>query len=163
MVKKMLNNRISDFIAWLLVCCAVFGCSPEFHVNKVNKHTQKALKKGIVIPKDTVTVNTTDTLTTILTRNDTTFITKTVTNTVTLEPTVEIKTKWQTRYETKYKYKTVKVENKAMVDSLNQVLKQERQKTKQVKHENKKSNWWIWLITGAVLGLAGPFIIKRFI
>lgn len=137
-----------------------FGCNAPYHVKKARKHTQKALEKGVVIPKDTITLNTTDTITAILTYNDTTFITKTVTNTVTLEPTVEIQTRWQT----KYKFKEVKVTNNAMIDSLKQVVKIERQKTKQT---TKKSKWWLWFLIGFIsafalniyLGIKG--IVKR--
>lgn len=144
----------------LTALIVLVGCSPSYHVKKSVKHAKKALNKGLVIPKDTVTITNSDTITTIVTKNDTTYITNTVTKTVQLEPIVEVKTRWQTKYETKYKYKTVKVENKAMVDSLKQVLKLERQNTKQVKAENRRSNWWIFLLIGLVVGYLLNIFIK---
>ena len=117
------------------------GCNAPYHVKKARKHTQKALEKGVVIPKDTVTITSTDTITEILTLNDTTYITKTVTKNITLEPIVEYKTRWQTKIEYKERIKYIKEETK-----------QEKEKTKQVKAENKKSNWWKWLLLGIVVG-----------
>lgn len=146
-MKPTFKNQ-SIFLACTLL---LFGCA-GYHIQQAEKHTQKALKRGVTIPKDTIRINSTDTITEIVTKNDTTYVTKTVTKTVTLEPIVEYKTRWQTKYETKYKYKTIKVENKGVVDSLNQVLKIERQKTKQTKAENRRSNWWIFLLIG--FGLA---------
>ena len=152
--------KTNKSISIILLCTALFSCGVGYHIEQSKKHAQKALKRGVTIPKDTVTVNTTDTITTILTKNDTTFITKTVTKTITLEPIVEYKTRWQTKYE----YKTIKVENHAMVDSLKQVLKLERQKTKQVKAENKpKWRGLIWyLILIAVILLLILLLTKKF-
>jgi len=124
------------------------GCTPSFHVKKARKHTQKALEKGVVIPKDTLTVTKTDTLIETYTKNDSIFTVIRITDTVTLEPTIEIQTRWMTRY----KWKEVKVENKAMIDSLKQVVRIERQKKGIAKAENRKSNWWKWLLLGIVVG-----------
>ena len=124
------------------------GCNAPYHVKKARKHTQKALEKGVVIPKDTLTVTKTDTLIETFTKNDSIFTVIRITDTVTLEPTIEIQTRWQTRY----KWKEVKVENRAMIDSLKQVVRIERQKKGIAKAENRKSNWWKWLILGIVVG-----------
>ena len=124
------------------------GCNAPYHVKKARKHTAKALEKGVVIPHDTLTVTKTDTLIETYTKNDSIFTVIRITDTVTLEPTVEIQTRWQTRY----KWKEVKVENKATIDSLKQVVRIERQKKGIAKAENRKSNWWKWLILGLVVG-----------
>ena len=124
------------------------GCNAPYHVKKARKHTQKALEKGVVIPKDTLTVTKTDTLIETFTKNDSIFTVIRITDTVTLEPTIEIQTRWQTRY----KWKEVKVENRAMIDSLKQVVRIERQKKGIAKAENRKSNWWKWLLLGLVVG-----------
>ena len=134
------------------------GCSAPYHVKKASKHTAKALARGVVIPKDTVTVNHYDTITETYTKNDTTYIVKKVTNTVTLEPTIEIRTRRVDRWKTKYKFKEVKVENKAMIDSLKQVVKIERQNTKQTRAENRGFKWW-WLLIAFALG----FILNNLI
>ena len=115
-----MKNKILILSALILLS----GCSGLYHLRKSVKHKEKAIKKGVTIPKDTVTIRTTDTLTQTFIKNDTTYIVKTVTNTVELEPVIEYKTRWQTKYE----FKEVKVENKAMIDSLQQVVKIERQK-----------------------------------
>jgi hypothetical protein len=124
-------------IAFLSVLIAFSSCGVKYHSNKIEKHTNKLISKGIVIPKDTVTVVKNDTLTFVEHRDDTTFITKLITKTITLEPTIQIKDRWQVRTETKYKYKTIRV--------------QAKQTTKQVKAENR-TKWWIWLLIGLVIG-----------
>ena len=147
---KLLKN-MKKLLSILTLSTALFSCGVGYHTKQIEKHEQKLSKKGITIPKDTIRVQTTDTLTEIVHKNDTTFITKTVTNTVTLEPIVEYKTRWQVRTE----YKTVKIENRAMIDSLQQVLKIERQKTKQVRIENKpKWRGLIWYFIILVVLLA---------
>jgi len=134
--------------AFLSVLIIASGCNAPYHVKKARKHTQKALEKGVVIPKDTLTVTKTDTLIETYTKNDSIFTVIRITDTVTLEPTIEIQTRWQTRY----KYKTVKTNNRTEVEKLKKELQIERQKTKQTKAENRKSNWWKWLILGIVVG-----------
>ena len=116
----------------------VFGCDISKRMQKVQ---QKALNKGVTIPRDTITIESTDTITEIVTSNDTTYITKTVTNTITLEPIVEYKTRWQTKIEYKEKIKYIKEETK-----------QKKEETKQIKAENKRPNWWVFLIIGLVVG-----------
>ena len=150
----------SIYIYLALILSALYSCSVQHHHKQIKKHSQKLFKKGVILPKDTVTITNSDTITTIVTKNDTTIITNTVTKTVQLEPIIEVKTRWQTKYETKYKYKTVKVENKAMIDSLRQVLKIERQATKQIKAENRTSKWWLWLLIGVVVGWFSKYFLK---
>ena len=143
-----MKNKHIHLLAILTALLIINGCTPSFHVKKARKHTAKALEKGVVIPKDTLTVTKTDTLIETFTKNDSIFTIIRITDTVTLEPTVEIQTRWQTRY----KWKEVKVENRAMIDSLKQVVKIERQKKGIAKAENRKSNWWKWLLLGLVVG-----------
>ena len=149
----------SIYIYLALILSALYSCSVQHHHKQIKKHSQKLFKKGVILPKDTVTITNSDTITTIVTKNDTTYITNTVTKTVQLEPIVEVKTRWQVKTETKYKYKTVKVENKAMVDSLKQVLKLERQETKQTRAENH-SRWWLWLLIGVVVVWFSKYFLK---
>lgn len=131
-------------ISFLFVLSVLTSCGIKYHSNKIEKHTNKLISKGIVIPKDTVTVVKNDTLTFVERRNDTTFITKIVTNTVTLEPTIQVKDRWQVRTETKYKYRTIKVQAK-------ETTKITKEQTKQIKAENR-TRWWMWLIIGLVIG-----------
>ncbi len=125
------------------------GCStPEQLKKRHTKLKNKMDKKGVFIPKDTL--HTTDTLTITEIIGDTVYITKEITHT--LEPEVVYKTLREVKYETKYKYKTVKVENKAMVDSLRLELRNERKQQKQT-NRPKRRNWWIWLLVGLGLGV----------
>jgi len=143
---------MKKLLSILTLSVALFSCGVGYHTKQIDKHEQKLSKKGVTIPKDTIRVHTTDTLVNQYFWNDTMYFEKTITKTVTLEPIVEYKTRWQVRTE----YKTVKVENRAMIDSLKQVLKLERQKTKQVRIENKPM-WrgliWYFIILVVLLAL----------
>lgn len=131
-------------IAFLSVLIALSSCGIKYHANKIEKHTNKLISKGITFPKDTIKVMSNDTITTIETRNDTTFVTKVITNTVTLTPTIEVKDRWRVRIETKYKYRTIKVQAK-------ETTKQAKEVTKKTKAENR-SKWWQWLLLGIAIG-----------
>lgn len=147
------NHILKLTVALLLL----IGCSTPKGLERRSERLKIAHeKKGVYIPKDTV--RQIDTLETIEYRNDTVILTRSIIKT--LEPVIEYKTKREVRYETKYKYKTVKVENRAMVDSLQLVLRQERQKTKQTRIENRKSKWWLWLLIGIAIGFLLPYAHK---
>ena len=151
-MRRFSKHWLSDFIIYVILGCSIAGCGVNHNIKQYKKHKAKIIAKGESIPKDTIIVTENDTITETITKNDTVFVTKTITNTVTLEPEIIVKTKWQTRVETKYKYKTVKVENRAMIDSLKQVLKREKQAHKEnIKRskydykKNKRNNWWLCL------------------
>lgn len=147
------------FLAVLSALLIVSGCNTPNHLIKSIKRKEiKLASKGHTIPKDTI--YSSDTIISRIAIGDTVYITKTVT--VTLEPIVEYKTRWQTKYEEKIKYKIVKVENKALVDSLKLELKRDKEHTKVTRIENRKSHWYIWLAVGWFLGSLTIILLKRF-
>lgn len=138
----------SIIIAFTAVLVILYSCGVQHHQRQIKKHTERLKTKGIVIPKDTVTITKSDTVVAYFMRNDTIVERITITDTVTLEPTVEVKTRWQTRIE----YRTVKEENKTAIDSLKQLLRIEKQQTKQTRIEHRGlSIWWLILLIGVFI------------
>jgi hypothetical protein len=126
------------------------GCNtPNRLIKSIKKKQIKLEQKGVLIPKDTITIVKHDTIIDTYTINDTTYIIKTITNTITLEPVIEYRTRFQTRVEYKYKTKYLKAE----------VIKV-KQETKQVKAENRGITWWL-LYIGIGLGIGFMVIVKR--
>jgi len=134
----------------LIILSLILSSCASWHQKKIEKHTNKLLSKGVVIPKDTIEVIVSDTIIKSFTRNDTTFIEKLVTNTITLEPIVEFKTRWQIRTETKYKTRYIK-----------EKTKQKKQEVKIVKAENRRS-WWI-LFVGILIGVVATIFTDKLI
>jgi len=127
---------------YIILALILIGCGTSRDIKKFKKFKSKLETKGIVVPRDTIIEVKHDTIIESYTVNDTTYIVKTVTKTVQLEPIIEVKTKWQTKIEYKEKIKYIKGE----------VVKV-KEKTKQVKAENRKSKWYIWLLIGLGLGV----------
>jgi len=123
------------------------GCGTPKHIRKYNRAKDKLLTKGIVVPKDTVTVTNSDTIRYETMRNDTVMIREVVTKEITLEPTIEVKTRWQTKIEYKERIKIVKAE-----------VKKEKQKTKQ---QRKRRSQWYLLFIGLGLGFVLNLYIKK--
>jgi hypothetical protein len=146
----------------LSLSVALLSCKPQYHIGKAEKHTQKALNKGAVINVDTL--RTHDTITTILTRNDTTYIFRTVTNTVTTAGELRYITNRDMRYERRlarriYEDSISLVRLQARLDKRSSQTS-DRQNTKQVRAENR-SRWLFWLILGIVIGAVGTFFVKN--
>lgn len=147
----MTRTRLFALLSVSLAFLFLIGCNTPKGLQRRSERIKTQMdKKGILTPHDTI--RETDTL--VFTKNDTVYqvITKT------LEPIVKYETnrvvKWKTRYKTKYKYKTVKVENKAMVDSLRQVLKLERTKERhETKRERRNNLFWWGLGIGLLIGI----------
>ena len=135
---------------YLIILLILASCAtPNRLIKQIKKKQIKLEQTGYMLPRDTVIISKTDTILSVINRNDTIIITKLITNTITLEPIVEYKTRWQTKTEVKYKYKYLKQE-----------VRIEKEKTKQVKHENKGKTWWLlWL--GLGLGVGGTLYIKK--
>lgn len=135
------------FVAILLLANA---CGIAHHYNRMEHHKEKLIQKGEQIERDTITNTVHDTLTEVLTKNDTVYVTNTVTKTVTLEPEVIVKDRWRVRTEYKYKLKEAKEQTK-----------QAKEQTKQIKKARNKSYWWIWLLFGIALGYVVPKLIVK--
>jgi hypothetical protein len=121
---------------YIIILSIILSSCVTYHKKQIDKHTEKLLSKGVVIPKDTIEVRVSDTIIKSFTRNDTTFVKKLITNTITLEPIVEYKTRWQTKIEYKTKVKTERIKGKTIV------------KTQRIEAKQKKSWWLFWLLLG---------------
>lgn len=77
-------------------------------------------------------------------------------------------TRYETRWAYRYDLKRQKARDKFLIDSLAKVnkgskieVKREKQDTKQVRAENRRSNWWKWLLLGLIVGSVGTILIFR--
>jgi len=142
----------------LSLIAILLSCSPQYHIERADKHVKKAIKRGakIDIKIDTLIIN--DTITETFTYNDTTFITNTVTRYV----------QGELRYVTRVdKRKEYRLEKRIQSDSSKLIRLQTRLDAKnervvvrnntKVERIKNRSNWWLCLIIGGVLG----FIIDR--
>jgi dihydroxyacetone kinase-like predicted kinase len=132
----------------------VVSCSPQFHINKAKKHTEKAISKGAVITSNESTViNDTIVLTEIVERGDTIF--KTVTKTVEKVIYKDSEIRYITKKDKRKEVKAVKRKDKLNFkkDKLN--IKLERVRTRR----KKRSLWYVWLLIGSV---AGYILNKKF-
>jgi len=122
----------------IIIALILSSCSADWHVRRA------IFKQPNILQSDNDTIRMTDI------RLDTIFYEDTfrLFQTITERDTV-IQTRYlapETRYKIKYKYKTIK-------DTVKIAAKE---RIKVVKAEAKKSNWWIFLIIGFVIG----FIIR---
>ena len=142
----------------LSLIAILLSCSPQYHIERADKHVKKAIKRGakIDIKIDTLIIN--DTITETFTYNDTTFVTNTITRYVTSQG--------ELRYITKVdKRKEYRLEKRIQSDSSKLIRLQTRLDAKNervaVKSNNKvkkvalRSNrkGWIWLLIGIALGI----------
>jgi hypothetical protein len=126
----------SILIAFTAVLTILYGCGVQHHQRQIKKHTEKLKTKGVLIPKDTLYITKSDTVTAYYMRNDTIVERITITDTVTLEPTVHVETRYETRWKYKYKTKYIKEKTK-------QTKNTNKHQTKQTRAENRKSKWWL--------------------
>ena len=122
----------------IIIALILSSCSADWHVRRA------IFKQPNILQSDNDTIRMTDI------RLDTIFYEDTfrLVQTITERDTV-IQIRYlapETRYKMKYKYKTIK-------DTVKIAAKE---RIKVVKAEAKKSNWWIFLIIGFVIG----FIIR---
>lgn len=134
--------------AVLSVSVALYSCKAQYHINKAEKHREKALKKGAVFTTKKDTLYLTDTLTRIELRNDTVFVTNTVTKIITEEGEIRFITRSDKRKERRLQERirrdSVKLLRlQARLDK-RIVQTQERNDTKRERIKNRSSwSWWI--------------------
>lgn len=141
------NSRLRLFLASLSALLIFSGCSPQWHINKAEKHTEKAIEKGAEFNSDTLYVR--DTTIVSYYKNDTVFIEKTVTNKVYVKGDVRYISKSDKRRERR----DLRVQQKR--DFKLQKIGTRRQ--------GKRSYWFVWLVVGIVLGLLIPRAAKYFV
>lgn len=122
----------------------LFSCSGYYHIKKAEKHTQKAINKGVKPTSDTTYIVTSDTLTEIDTVDNYIRITKTIRDT--------IKAECETVYIAKSRAE-VRQEQKTERTKVRQEAKTERKANKQAektkrKEKKRRSLWWLWLLIG---------------
>lgn len=152
-------------IFFLILYISLLGCKAQFHIDRAEKHTKKAIDKGAVISKSD-TITHTDTITKIETINDTTYITNNVTHTITKEGEL----RYITRVDKRREYRLEKQNNrlKAKNERLSKKLKAKNERVK-VRHETKieriknRSLWWIWALVGYLLNFVVRFLVSRYL
>ncbi len=122
------------------------ACSPQFHINKAKRQTQKAIDKGAVITHRADTIR--DTIIEVIeyTKNDTVFIeiTKTIERVVTKKGEV----RYITRKDKRREYRKEKKESKRDFKLSIQDKKIERT---EAKAKNKNRSWWIVVFSILIL------------
>tara|TARA_R110000822_G_scaffold26529_2_gene79793 strand:- start:21 stop:485 length:465 start_codon:yes stop_codon:yes gene_type:complete len=146
----------------LSVCVLLLSCSPQYHIERADKHVQKALNKGAVITNKVDTLTQYDTITETFTRNDTTFITNTVIRYITSQGEVRYVTRQDKRNEFKLQKQVNRLDakNERLTTRLN--AKNERVVTRhdtKIKRIENRSWWYLWLLIGGVLG----FLVRRYL
>tara|TARA_R110000868_G_C10829117_1_gene759231 strand:+ start:810 stop:1274 length:465 start_codon:yes stop_codon:yes gene_type:complete len=146
----------------LSVCVLLLSCSPQYHIERADKHVQKALNKGAVITNKVDTLTQYDTITETFTRNDTTFITNTVIRYITSQGKIEYVTRQDKRNEFKLQKQVNRLDakNERLTTRLN--AKNERVVTRhdtKIKRIENRSWWYLWLLIGGVLG----FLVRRYL
>ena len=142
----------------IILSLFLFSCSPQFHINKAKKHTNKAIDKGAVfsVSNDTLYVNDTIITERTFKVNDTLYIerTKTVERVVYQKGEIRYITKKDKRKEVKAQ----KIESKREFK-----LDKIKEKTKRVvaRKENKRAFWWIWLVIGLLIGFFLDKILRK--
>ena len=131
------------------------SCTPQFHINKANKHTKKAIDKGAVLTPliDTLYINDTIITEQTFRINDTVYIELTKTIEKVVHQTGEIR--YITKKDKRKEVRQVKVDSRR-----NFKLDKLDKKTEKVtarKQGKNNSYWWIWLLTGF---LGGYFLNK---
>lgn len=130
----------------------LFSCSGYYHIKKAEKHTQKAINKGVKPTSDTTYIVTSDTLTEIDTVDNYIRITQTIRDTVYIEgKTVYVaKSRTEARQEQRTERKRIKEVNKTERKADKQRAKTNRT---QARAQKKRFPFWL-LIIGFILGIA---------
>ena len=137
---------------FIILSLFLISCSPQFHINKAKKHTEKAINKGAIFTASNDTVYINDTIITerTFTRNDTVFLerTKTIEKVVYQSGEIRYITKHDKKVEVRKEKKAVKREYK-----LDKVALRGDNKLKKValKSTASRSNWIILFILVAII------------
>lgn len=142
------------YIFILITFLSLYSCSGYYHIKKAEKHTQKAINKGVEPSVDTTYITTSDTLTEVDTVDNYIRITKTIRDTLRIEGKKVYIAKSRAEVRQEQKTERVKVRQEEKTERA-----KEKQKTKQVKKAAKKRSLWLFW-TGLFVGI-GIMIIFR--
>ena len=139
---------------YIIILLLLSSCSATYHYNK-------AVDKGLKMDTITKTIEATDTLT--INGKDS-IITRLI-NVECPEPVVE--TKWKVRFDNKRFKDSLKIYGKMYSDSLDNAYKSLKNTNKTdrytTRRETRRSKWYIWLLSGLVIGLTLKFLLRIFV
>jgi hypothetical protein len=134
----------------------LYSCSPQWHIQKSEKHKEKAINKGAILTNDTTYVFG-DTIIDTHIKNDTVFITKTVTKTEFIEGEIRYITKKDKRIERRQIKKR---------DNRDFKLAKKELGVEKVKARKSGQKWWdrYWLgfLTCLVIVSVIYYLYRRF-
>jgi predicted membrane channel-forming protein YqfA (hemolysin III family) len=138
-------------IAFIISLFYLYSCSPQWHIEKADKHKNKALKKGATITRDTTYVSG-DTIVNTYWKDSILYVDRTITDTIYIDGEVRYVTKKDKRIARRkerkadrYKYKLQKQEIKA-----------------DVKKAKRWSLFWIGFTIGAALMFLLMILIRKY-
>jgi len=131
----------------ILIALALCACTPQFHINKAEKHTNKAIEKGAIFTAKTDTIHDTVINERTFTRNDTVFLEKFTTIEKVVYERGEIR--YITRKDKRKEYREDKKRSKRKY----KLAKQDRKinKVKARKSVKRFGLWNLLLIIGAII------------
>ncbi len=138
----------------MIVMLLTASCSPQYHINKAKKHTNKAIKKGATLTETSDTIQTNTVLDSNYIQNDTVYIeiTKIIEKVITKEGEV----RYITRKDKRREYRKQKTEDK-------REYKLELQDKKTAKHiakaDSKKWNKLIFILI--LLGIILIYLYEK--
>jgi len=138
----------------LIVTMLLASCTPQYHINKAKKHTNKAIKKGATFTETSDTVQTNTVVDSNYIQNDTVYIeiTKVIEKVITKEGEV----RYITRKDKRREYRKQKTEDK-------RDYKLELQDKKTAKHIAKADSklWNKLIIIVILLGIILIYLYEK--
>ncbi len=139
---------------YIIIIMLLSSCSATHHFNK-------AIDKGLKMDTITKTIETTD----IITINGKDSIITRLIDVDCPEPIIE--TRWKVRFDNRRFKDSLKMFRRIYSDSLDNAyksLKNDNRTDRYItRRETRRSTWYIWLISGLVIGLTLKFLLKIFV
>jgi len=140
-----LDRRIALFCIFAL-SVALLGCKAQYHIERAEKHREKALNKGAEFKADTTYVHG-DTITTTYWKDSILYVDRKIVDTIFIKGEVV----YITRKDKRIARKTKRLADKRQ-------FKLQKQENRLEAKVNKKRSWW-WLWYG--LGILTTVLIKQ--
>lgn len=142
------SDRRIAFICILTLSSVLLSCKAQYHIERAEKHREKALKKGATFTNDTTYVYG-DTIINTYWKDSIRVIEKIVTNTEYIEGEIRYITKKDKRIARRKERKADKYRFKL--------------RKKEIQVEKKKSRWFVWLVIGSIITLLIQFVWKHYL
>jgi hypothetical protein len=155
---RSLDLKIA-FCCILTLSSALLSCKAQYHIERAEKHREKALNKGAIFNKDTIHVFS-DTVTNTYWKDSIRYIDREIIKTVFVDGDIKYVTKKDKRVERRDRRK-----NEKRYFKLEKQANRLEAKTERVKErsERKRSWWWFWLLLGIFITLAAKQLYKRWL